>query len=92
MRILGIDYGDSRIGVAVSDFISESEQIRMGQDSEKYKKRVDLEKRVNGLRKKYGDSSVRKGITLCDKQFGREHRPHENGIIKIHNNPDEGDK
>ena len=77
------------IGVAVSDFLSEQEQIRIGQDSEKYKKRVDLEKRVNGLRKKYGDSSVRKGITLCDKQFGREHKTHENGIVKIHNNPDE---
>ena len=72
------------IGVSVSDFVNGYEQINVGQDCEKYQKKVELEKRVNVLRKKYGDTSVRKGITLCDKQFEREVKPHENGIIKIH--------
>lgn len=78
------------IGVAVSDFVSDREQITLGQDAKKYEKRVELEKRVNGLREKYGESSVRKGITLRDKQFGREHKPHKNGIVKIHNEPKNG--
>ena len=64
----------------------------LGQDAERYEKRVDLEKRVNGLREKYGESSVRKGITLCDNQFGCEHKPHKNGIVKIHNEPKNGNE
>ena len=40
------------LGVAVSDFVSDCEQIRIGQDSEKYNKKVELQNRVNSLRKK----------------------------------------
>ena len=79
------------IGVAVSDFVNDCEQINIGCNDEKYNKKVELEKRVNGLRKKYGNTSVRKGITLCDKHFGKDHNPHDNGIIKIHVNTDEED-
>ncbi len=74
------------IGVAVSDFVGDCEQINIGRDDKKYQKKVELEKRVNVLRKKYGDVSVRKGITLCDEKLGKGNKPHDNGIIKIHGN------
>ncbi len=62
------------IGVTVSDFLSceEGEQLVIGQDFEKYDKRLDLEKKVNALREKYGKNSVRMGITLSDKSLGGE--------------------
>lgn len=70
------------IGVAVSDFSDGEEQIKIGQDVNKYDKKVDLEKRVNALRKKYGGSAVRKGITLRDKGFTASESVHEGGITK----------
>ena len=69
------------IGVAVSDFLSEGEQLTLGQNVKEYEKRVELEKRVNSIRKKYGSDSVRKGVTLCDKQFGRGVKPSDKGIV-----------
>lgn len=62
------------IGVTVSDFMSEGEgeQLAIGQDVSKYEKRLELEKNVNALRKKYGKNSVRRGITLSDEAFGLE--------------------
>ena len=71
------------IGVSVSDFVSDCEQIRIGQNTAEYNKKVELQNRVNKLRKKYGDGSVRKAITLCDKNFGNESIHGENGIVKV---------
>ncbi|MBR3864809.1 MAG: DNA polymerase IV [Clostridia bacterium] len=73
------------IGVSVSDFIENVEQLTFEQDTAKYEKKVELEKRVTNLRKKYGDNTIRKGITLCDTEFGRSVHPHDNGITKVHN-------
>ena len=66
----------------MSDFSDGEEQIKIGQDVNKYDKKVDLEKRVNALRKKYGGSAVRKGITLRDKGFTASESVHEGGITK----------
>lgn len=52
------------VGVTVSDFCDDGEQLTIGQDVEKYERKVELEKRINQLRKKYGNDSVRKGVTL----------------------------
>lgn len=71
------------IGVAVSDFVSDCEQLGIDRDSEKYNKRVELQNRVSGLRKKYGENSVRKGITLQNKGLTDDNRSHDNGIVKI---------
>ena len=71
------------IGVSVSDFVSDCEQIRIGQNTAEYNKKVELQNRVNKLRKKYGDGSVRKAITLCDKNFANDARHGENGIVKV---------
>lgn len=76
------------LGVAVSDFVSDCEQIRIGQDSEKYNKKVELQNRVNSLRKKYGENTVRKARALCDKNFGKDAHPHDNGIVKLRRNND----
>lgn len=55
--------------------------MTLGQNVKEYEKRVELEKRVNSIRKKYGSDSVRKGVTLCDKQFGRGVKPSDKGIV-----------
>ena len=68
------------IGVAVSDFCDGSEQLCIGQDVEKYERKVKLEKSINQLRQKYGNKSVRKGVTLNDKGFGNVDNFHEGGI------------
>lgn len=62
------------IGVTLSDFMGEGEgeQLAIGQDVKKYEKRLELEKKVNALREKYGKNSVRRGITLSDEAFGAE--------------------
>lgn len=60
------------IGVTASDFVTDVEQLTFGQDPEKYEKREKLEKNVGLLREKYGKNSVRMGVTLSDKTFGRE--------------------
>lgn len=60
------------IGVTASDFITDAEQLTFGQNPEKYDKREKLEKSVGLLREKYGKNSVRMGVTLSDKTFGRE--------------------
>jgi len=68
------------IGIAVSDFCDGGEQLCIGQDVEKYERKVELERRVNQLKKKYGDKSVRKAVTLNDKGFGSVDHFHDGGI------------
>lgn len=79
------------IGVAVSDFVSENEQIELGRDNEKYRKKVDLENRVIGLRKKYGQSTLIKGVTLRNKDLTGDYSPHDHGIVKMHGSNDDFD-
>ena len=60
------------IGVTASDFLNGAEQLTFGQDPSRYDRREKLEKSVGLLREKYGKNSVRMGVTLSDKTFGRE--------------------
>ncbi len=55
------------LGVSVSGFTTE-EQMIFG-ESDDYEKRLKLAKTVNGIRDKYGDGVMRKGITLRDKSL-----------------------
>lgn len=73
------------IGIAVSGFTGSCDQVSLAdaQDVE-YQKKYELEKRVRKLKEKYGNNTLRKGITLCDKQFCPTEERHENGITKIH--------
>ncbi len=58
------------LGVTASDFSDGIEQLAMGRNEGDYEKRLNLEKKVNALREKYGKDSVRLGVTLHDKNFG----------------------
>ena len=61
--------GIRSLGISVSGFISGAEQIEMDDNTELYEKKVKLAKTVNGIRDKYGISSVLRGILYKDKKF-----------------------
>lgn len=73
------------IGVTVSDFLGEGEgeQLTLEQDAQTYDKRLELEKKVNALRQKYGKNSVRLGVTLADKSLVGDSAGAENGEKEI---------
>lgn len=75
------------LGVAVSNFTSGELQTSIFSDESDYDKKVKLAKAVGGIRKKFGASSLQKGIGLKDKKIAREnpkdnHTIHPEGYFK----------
>ncbi len=62
--------GIRTIGLTVSNFISNNEQICF--DDDVYEKKVKLNATISGIKDKYGNKSVLKGIVLKDKKLMRE--------------------
>lgn len=54
------------VGVTVSGFSGETEQMSLFKPDEKYAKKVALENCVGKIREKYGKEGVRRGITMID--------------------------
>ncbi|MBQ6883436.1 MAG: hypothetical protein IJO25_03760, partial [Clostridia bacterium] len=68
------------LGVAVSDFNNESEQLSIFENAEDYEKRLKLSKTIGGIRDKYGAKSVTKAINLKDTRISRED-PENNHVV-----------
>lgn len=71
------------LGVSVSDFSGDVEQITVYE--KEYDKKARLNTAINGIKDKYGNGSVLKGIVLKDKKFMREdpegtHVVHPDGL------------
>ena len=76
--------GVRTLGVSVSDFTGDVEQITVFEDD--YAKKARLNEAINNIKDKYGNGSVLKGIVLKDKKFMREdpeatHTVHPDGHI-----------
>lgn len=72
--------GIRSLGVAVSDFNNESEQLSIFENAEDYEKRLKLSKTIGGIRDKYGAKSVTKAINLKDTRISRED-PENNHVV-----------
>ena len=62
--------GIRTIGITVSNFILDGEQISF--DDEIYDKKLKLNTAISGIKDKYGNKTVVKGIVLKDKKLMRE--------------------
>lgn len=62
--------GIRTIGITVSNFIVDGEQISF--DDEIYDKKLKLNTAISGIKDKYGNKTVVKGIVLKDKKLMRE--------------------
>ncbi len=60
------------LGVAISDFTDGEFQLSMFDDPNLYEKKLKLAKAVGGIRDKYGNSSLTRGVNLKDKRISRE--------------------
>lgn len=72
------DLGVRTIGLSVSNFILDNEQICF--NDEFYEKKLKLNSAINDIKDKYGNKSVLKGILLKDKKLMR-YDPEEEHII-----------
>ena len=68
--------GVRSLGVSVGGFTNDGEQLSLFEDNENYEKRLKLADTVNGIRKKFGSSSVLKARNLTDKRITREDPKH----------------
>ena len=76
MRLFKENYsfqnGIRSLGIAVSDFNSDLEQLSIFEDPEAYEKKLKLSKTIGGIRDKYGSKSLTKAINLKDTRISRE--------------------
>lgn len=64
--------GIRSLGISVSDFENDCEQLSIFDAAGDYDKKMSLAKTVGDIRDKYGFKSVQKAITLKDKRIARE--------------------
>lgn len=68
------------LGVSVSNFTNENMQVSLFEGENQYDKKVKLAKTVGDIRKKYGNTAVKKAIGLKDEKMLRED-PKTNHVI-----------